>query len=132
MINGLDFYPTILTWTNTEKPQGVTLDGCDLRKLLEQNPRSANLVKHPNGNVRDTMVWHFPHGVAQESTIRENGWKLIYNYMPGREPLQLFQLYNNYRLVRNGLILRNQETWQINSPTKPRICVESCLRNYLQ
>ena len=96
MINGLDFYPTILTWTNTEKPQGVTLDGCDLRKLLEQNPRSANLVKHANGNVRDTMVWHFPHGVAQESTIRENGWKLIYNYMPGREPLQLFQLYKNY------------------------------------
>jgi arylsulfatase A-like enzyme len=96
MINGLDFYPTILTWTNTDKPQGVTLDGCDLTKLLEQNPRSANLVKHTNGHVRDTMVWHFPHGVAQESTIRENGWKLIFNYKPGREQLQLFQLYKNY------------------------------------
>ena len=42
------------------------------------------------------MTWHFPHGVAQESTIRENGWKLIYNYMPGRSQLQLFQLYDDY------------------------------------
>ena len=23
------------------------------------------------------MVWHFPHGVAQQSTIRTGGWKLI-------------------------------------------------------
>ena len=51
---------------------------------------------HQNGKTRDTMTWHFPHGVAQESTIRENGWKLIYNYMPGRSQLQLFQLYDDY------------------------------------
>jgi arylsulfatase A-like enzyme len=132
IVNGLDFYPTILTWTNTDKPQGVTLDGCDLTKLLEQNPRSANLVKHTNGHVRDTMVWHFPHGVAQESTIRENGWKLIFNYMPGREHCNSFSSIRITRLVRNGLILRNQETLQINSPTKPSVCVKSCLRNYPQ
>ena len=96
MVNGLDFYPTILSWTNTKLPQGVTLDGCDLRTLLEQNPRNAKLVKDTNGKVRDTMIWHFPHGVAQESSIRVNGWKLIYNYMPNSPTLQLFNLYENY------------------------------------
>ena len=70
MINGLDFYPTILTWTNTDKPQGVTLDGCDLTKLLEQNPRSANLVKHTNGHVRDTMQGRCALGHKQTHTAR--------------------------------------------------------------
>jgi uncharacterized sulfatase len=96
MVNGLDFYPTILSWTNTKLPQGVMLDGCDLRTLLEQNPRNAKLVKDTNGKVRDTMIWHFPHGVAQESSIRVNGWKLIYNYMAKGPTLQLFNLYENY------------------------------------
>ena len=96
MVNGLDFYPTILSWTKTEKPTGVKFDGCDLSTFLRKNPRNPNLVIHQDGKTRDTMIWHFPHGVAQESTIRENGWKLIYNYMPGRQKLQLFQLYNDY------------------------------------
>ena len=96
MVNGLDFYPTILSWTKTKKPSGVKFDGCNLSNFLKQNPKDYNLVIQGNGKPRESMIWHFPHGVAQESTIRENGWKLIYNYMPGRPQLQLFQLYDNY------------------------------------
>lgn len=96
MVNGLDFYPTILSWTKTKKPSGLKLDGCDLSNFLKQNPQDSSLVMQGNGKLRESMIWHFPHGVAQESTIRENGWKLIYNYMPGRPQLQLFQLYDNY------------------------------------
>ena len=96
MVNGLDFYPTILSWTKTEKPSGLRFDGCNLSYLLKQNPQDYKLVIQGNGKPRETMIWHFPHGVAQESTIRENGWKLIYNYMPGRPQLELFQLYDNY------------------------------------
>ena len=96
MVNGLDFYPTILSWTKTEKPSGLRFDGCNLSYLLKQNPQDYKLVIQGNGKPRETMIWHFPHGVAQESTIRENGWKLIYNYLPGRPQLQLFQLYDNY------------------------------------
>ena len=42
------------------------------------------------------MVWHFPHGVAQQSTIRTGGWKLIKNWMRGRPEYELYQLQSNY------------------------------------
>ena len=96
MVNGLDFYPTILSWTGTERPQTQNLDGSDLSKFLEIDPQLATLVKDSNGEIRNSMVWHFPHGVAQQSTLRVNGWKLIYNYMPQKPRLELYQLYKNY------------------------------------
>ena len=82
MVNGLDFYPTILSWTGTPRPKGQDLNGCDPKDFLELNLQKANLIKENNGNVRNSMIWHFPHGVAQQSSIRVDGWKLIYNYMP--------------------------------------------------
>ncbi len=97
MANGLDFYPTILAMTGIEKPKGKNLDGCDLTPLLHENPTDPSLVKHADGSVRDTMVWHFPHGVALESTIRIGDWKLVRNYdhvdNPSTDPLELFRLY---------------------------------------
>ncbi len=96
MVNGLDFYPTILNWTGTKKPDRQKLDGSDLSELLRQNPKAAALVKDKNGKPRNSMVWHFPHGVAQQATLRLDGWKLIYNYMPKRPQLELYQLYENY------------------------------------
>ena len=96
MVNGLDFYPTILSWTGTKKPIDQKLDGCDLSNLLKINPQDPQLVKERNGEIRNSMIWHFPHGVAQQSSIRSDGWKLIYNYMPQRPKLELFELYKNY------------------------------------
>ena len=97
MANGLDFYPTILTLTGSQKPESKHLDGSDLSDLLRNDPTDAKLVKNPDGTVRDTMVWHFPHGGALESTIRTGDYKLIRNYdyrgNPTTVPLELYQLY---------------------------------------
>ena len=95
MVNGLDFYPTILSLTGTIKPEDKALDGCDLKPLLLDDPTDDSLVRDTNGDVRDTMVWHFPHSVALESTIRMGDFKLIRKYEHQNTPkeLELFQLY---------------------------------------
>ena len=97
MINGLDFYPTILGLTGTKKPEGKNLDGCDLSGLLHNDPTNPQLVKHADGSVRDTMMWHFPNSIALESTLRTLDYKLIRNYdhvnNPETPKLELFRLY---------------------------------------
>lgn len=101
MANGLDFYPTILSMTGTPRPPNKNLDGCDLLPLLQNDPKDAQLVKHADGTTRDTMIWHFPHGLAMESTIRVGDYKLVRNFdhvgNDGTAPLELFQLYDSSR-----------------------------------
>ena len=41
MVNGLDFYPTILSLTGTSRPKNKNLDGADLSNLLLTNPRQG-------------------------------------------------------------------------------------------
>ncbi len=97
MVNGLDFYPTILAMTETPRPEKKSLDGLNLLPLLKGNPRDPDLVKNTDGSTRDTMMWHFPHGAALESTLRVGDYKLIRNYdhlLNSRSPeLELFRLY---------------------------------------
>ncbi|TWT54568.1 Arylsulfatase [Rubripirellula amarantea] len=98
MINGLDFYPTILSLTGTPVPNNKSFDGYDLADLLLINPRDPALVREPDGEVRDTMVWHFPNSIALESTIRIGDYKLVRNYDHLNNPtapaeLELYQLY---------------------------------------
>ncbi|TWU19801.1 sulfatase [Allorhodopirellula heiligendammensis] len=97
MANGLDFYPTILSLTGVNLPAGKHLDGCDLEPMLHGDPTDPALVKETDGSVRDTMVWHFPHGTALESTIRTGDYKLIHNYDsvndPSTPPFELYRLY---------------------------------------
>lgn len=97
MANGLDFYPTILSMVGIDKPEGKPLDGLDLTPLLFGDPTDASLVQDASGKVRDTMVWHFPHGAAMESTIRIGDYKLIRNYdhvdNPTSQSLELYRLY---------------------------------------
>ncbi|MCO8123471.1 sulfatase-like hydrolase/transferase, partial [Stieleria sp. TO1_6] len=99
MANGLDFYPTVLAMTGTPIPPQKNLDGCDLLPLLQKDPQDPRLVKRADGTVRDTMVWHFPHGSALESTIRVGDYKLVRNYdhvnNPDTAPLELFRLYDS-------------------------------------
>ena len=99
MVNGLDFYPTLLTFTKTPKPMGKNLDGCDLSKLLTHEPNNSDLVRNKHGKPRNSMIWHFPHSVALESTIRSGGFKLIRNYdhkyNPDTPELELYQLYKD-------------------------------------
>jgi uncharacterized sulfatase len=97
MVNGLDFYPTILSLVGAEPPAGKHFDGCDLSTLLLKDATNAAFVKGADGSVRDTMVWHFPHSVAMESTIRIGDYKLVRNYdhvsNPGTPELELYRLY---------------------------------------
>ncbi len=97
MVNGLDFYPTILSLVGAKVPAGKHLDGCDLAGLLHKNPQGAALVRESDGSVRDTMVFHFPHSVALESTIRVGDYKLIRNYdhvnNDHTTELELYRLY---------------------------------------
>jgi len=104
LVNGIDFYPTILSWTKTPTPDGVELDGCDLSTLLKNQPTDATLVKDRSGAVRNIMIHHFPHGSSAQSTLRSGGCKLIYNYdhigndedsrRPPLPELELYRLYD--------------------------------------
>ena len=106
MVNGLDFYPTILSWASVQKPTGKNLDGCDLAAFLKADLTDASVIKHADGSVRDTMVWHFPHSVALESTIRIGDYKLIRNYdhvnNAHTPELELYRLYE----TKNGKQVR--------------------------
>ena len=97
MVNGLDFYPTILALTGIEQPAEKHLDGADLSALLIKDPTNPELVRTADGSVRDTMVWHFPNSIALESTIRVGDWKLVRNYDHLKNPhapeLELYRMY---------------------------------------
>jgi arylsulfatase A-like enzyme len=99
MINGLDFYPTILSLTGTQKPEGLEFDGCDISDLLKKDPADPALVKEEDGSTRDTMLWHFPNSIALESAIRIGDYKLVRNYdhlgNDDTTELELYRLYES-------------------------------------
>lgn len=89
MINGLDFYPTILSWTGSEQPESLKFDGEDISTYV-----ADDLTDPPK---RDTMMWHFPHS-GMQSTIRQGGFKLVRNWRQtltgAGNGLELYQLYD--------------------------------------
>lgn len=98
MINGLDFYPTIVSLTGATMPQGKQLDGLDLTNSLMTDPTDPSLLREADGTVRDTMLWHFPNSAELASTIRVGDYKLIrnYNFKESSTPeLELYRLYDS-------------------------------------
>ena len=97
VINGLDLYPTILSWVGAQPKEGKILDGSDLSTMLKTDATKAELVVDADGKPRNTMVWHFPHS-SMQSTIRIGGFKLIrnHNYLfhPSVPQFELYQLYD--------------------------------------
>ena len=103
MANGLDFYPTILSMAGIDMPKNKIIDGCDLTPLLLNDVTNRELVKHADGSVRDTMVWHFPVGVAMESTIRVGDYKLVHNYDHlNNSQTNEFELYRLYETLEGN------------------------------
>jgi len=99
MVNGLDFFPTILALTGVRAPEGKSFDGLDISNHL-RSPADASLIKDADGEMRDMMMWHFPNSRALESTIRVGGYKLIRNYENFYEPKKPeFELYQLYKEV---------------------------------
>lgn len=105
VVNGLDFYPTILSLLGVDTPENKHLDGADLSTLLLQDPTNSKLVLDKNGKERTTMMWHFPHA-SYQSTLRVGDYKLIRNYdyknNPGTPEFELYKLYNS----NNGVVER--------------------------
>lgn len=98
MVNGLDFYPTILSLAGAPVPEGKHFDGLDIAPLLLENPQDAALIRTAEGAVRDTMLWHFPNSAALESSIRIGDYKLVRNYKhlaPDVSELELYRLYDS-------------------------------------
>lgn len=97
MVNGIDFYPTILSWTGTEKAKSQILDGADLSVLLDVDPTDNKLVlESETDEVRNSMMWHYPNS-SMQSTLRIDGYKLVREYTATEEKisLALYQLYEN-------------------------------------
>ena len=97
LVNGLDFYPTILSMSGIAKPDGKNLDGADLLPLLTGAVGDPSLVRDQHGKPRAEMVWHYPHGgsTSFQSTIRTGDFKLIRNYETQSgtvPPLELYRL----------------------------------------
>ena len=95
MVNGLDFYPTILSMSGIAKPEEKNLDGADLLPLLTGAVGDPSLVRDQHGKPRAEMVWHYPHGGATsfQSTIRTGDFKLIRNYDTANGKVPLLELY---------------------------------------
>ena len=109
MVNGLDFFPTILALTGSKTPADKHLDGIDISNFLLTDPTNASLVLEADGSVRDTMMWHFPNSIALESTLRIGDYKLVRNYDHVNNKyspeLELFRLYEtqNGKQVRGDI-----------------------------
>ncbi len=124
MVNGLDFYPTILSLTGAKRPADKHLDGCDLAPLLKQDPANPKLVREANGMVRDTMVWHFPNSAALESSIRIGDYKLVRNYdhvnNTNNLPLELYRLYQTENGRPKRVDIEEQKNLVVSMPEKAR------------
>ncbi|MCP4309653.1 MAG: sulfatase [Bacteroidetes bacterium] len=94
MVNGIDFFPTIISWTGSKHPNEKEMDGIDLSELLTSDPNNGNLLAGPDGKVRDEMMHHFPNSAAMHSTLRIGDYKLIHNFNPDKS-LELYRLYEN-------------------------------------
>ncbi|MDO6736312.1 sulfatase [Wenyingzhuangia sp. 2_MG-2023] len=106
VVNGLDFYPTILSLLDVDKPSGKLLDGDDLSTLLLKDPTNPKLVTNKSGNKRTTMMWHFPHS-SYQSTLRVGDYKFIRNYdyknNPRTTEFELYRLYDSTQGTMNRL-----------------------------
>ena len=80
----MDFYPTILEYTNISALPKQHLDGINLKPYLEGKTKQT----HP------IMVWDFPHyhgsGWAPGRALRKGSWKLVYFFE--EERYELYQI----------------------------------------
>ncbi len=85
-----DLFPTILAFTSTAVPEGHTVDGSRLDKLLtgERDP-----------NREESFLMHYPHAPHRSdyfTCYRLGEWKVVYHYFPSpaseNSHYQLFHL----------------------------------------
>ncbi|MFC5049675.1 sulfatase [Rubritalea spongiae] len=99
MVNQLDFFPTIMTLTDSSisKEAAAKLSGLDISSVLEG--KSTKVVDSA-GQTRESLFWHFPHN-SQRAAIRKGDFKLYRHFQTGE--------YSLYRLYRNGELVDLEE-----------------------
>ena len=95
IVNQLDYYPTILSLTQSSiaKRDSEKLSGLNLSAVLNNENES---VREHNGEVRKNLFWHFPHNLdnTMRGAIREGDFKLYKYYLDNT--------YSLYRLYKEG------------------------------
>lgn len=95
LINQLDYFPTILSLTNSKiaTKYSSDFDGLNISNVLFNN---ENTVKNSNGTSREDLWWHYPYGVEtqNQSAIRSGDYKLYKSIKTDS--------YVLYRLYKNG------------------------------
>ncbi|MEP4077261.1 sulfatase [Haloferula sp.] len=94
LVNQLDYFPTILNLTHsTISPEAKKeLGGVDITPVLM---KGAKDIVDEQGEKRENLFWHFPHGqAAMRSALREGDYKLYKNYHTHD--------YSLYRLYKDG------------------------------
>ncbi|MEO9570860.1 MAG: sulfatase, partial [Polaribacter sp.] len=98
VVNGIDFYPTILSVTGTTVTDAIfnDLDGVDLNPLLSGQSTTVNKA---DGTERTDMFFHYANADDEKSksTIRRGDYKLYKKYIDGS--YEAYQLYNGDVLV---------------------------------
>jgi|GEM_PF-767511 len=94
VVNGLDFFPTILSLTGTTVADNIfdDFDGVDLSPLLKEE---ATIVEDTNGAERTDLFWHYPNAgdTRAKSAIRSGNYKLYKKYVDSS--YEAYQLYND-------------------------------------
>ena len=95
LINQLDYFPTILSLTNSKIPAqySADFDGLDISRVLLNN---ENEVKNKDGKPREDLWWHYPYDFnsQNQSAIRSGDYKLYKNFDKGT--------YTLHRLYKDG------------------------------
>lgn len=83
----MDIYPTVLKLAGCHAPEGYTVDGHDLSRLLA----GRNDRRHP-----ESFLMHFPHehNGSYFTAYRSGDWKVIYYYNPEDAAHPSALLYN--------------------------------------
>ncbi|WDE97611.1 sulfatase [Lentisphaera profundi] len=118
MVNGLDFFPTILSLIGAKKPKNKIFDGCDLVPLLKTDVSDPTLVKNTAGKVRDTMLWHFPQS-ENTSSIRVGDYKLLRRYNK-ENSLELYRLYDSSKQTQVRSDIEEMKDIAVKMPDKVR------------
>jgi len=97
VVNGLDFFPTILALTDTtiDSDLNADLDGADLSDLLKGNNTIVEQTINGITTERTDLFWHYPSvgsDLKAKSSIRRGNYKLYKKYIDNT--YEAYQLYN--------------------------------------
>lgn len=103
----MDFYPTILDYTNLPMKLKQHLDGISLKPILEDKTVTTHSV----------MVWDFPHyhgsGWTPGRALRKGPWKVVYFFEEDR-----YELYQIEQDPEEKIDLADREVVKLNELKK--------------